>query len=132
MKLAFNKEAWRKCKKYNFNKLSSYFSIGVSGFRPYQGSWNSDEIYDMEYLRSTFYNRIIRQISESEKKNFLAFCQHHGILTNLVDMNFSLSDLIGNETIENLEQDTSLQKMLIPNLINQASKTFTSPLHKYT
>lgn len=153
-------------KKYNINKISSYFSIleendissyiyrgqnepyfsiGASGFRPYQGGWDSDKIYDMEYLRSTFYNRIIGQISESEKKHFLAFCQHHGIPTNLVDMsfsplvalffacdgkselNFSLSDLIGNETIENLEQDTSLQKKLIHNLINRASKTFHSP-----
>ncbi|WP_067844440.1 FRG domain-containing protein [Amphibacillus sediminis] len=97
-------------KKYNINKISAYFSIleendissyiyrgqnepyfsiGASGFRPYQGGWNSDKIYDMEYLRSIFYNRIIGQISESEKKHFLAFCQHHGIPTNLVDMSFS-------------------------------------------
>jgi len=66
-----------------------YYSIEASGFRPYLGGWDSDKIYDMEHLHSAFYNRIIGQISENQKKHFLAFCQHHGIPTNLVDMSYS-------------------------------------------
>ncbi|GAB6084981.1 FRG domain-containing protein [Alkaliphilus crotonatoxidans] len=122
-----------------------YFSIKASGFRPYLGGWNSDKIYDMEYLHSAFYNRIIGQVSEHEKKYFLAFCQHHGIPTNLVDMSysplvalffacdgkteqkFSLQEFLGSSTLEELENDSSLQKMLIHNILNQARKPFHSP-----
>lgn len=66
-----------------------YFSIQASGFRPYCGGWDSDMIYDMPYLHTSFYNRVIGQLSEDERKYFLAFCQHHGIPTNLVDVSYS-------------------------------------------
>lgn len=35
-----------------------YFSIQASGFRPYCGGWDSDMIYDMPYLHTSFYNRV--------------------------------------------------------------------------
>lgn len=122
-----------------------YYSIEASGFRPYLGGWDSDKIYDMEHLHSAFYNRIIGQISENQKKHFLAFCQHHGIPTNLVDMSysplvalffacdgknvqrFSIQEILGSSSLEDLENDNTVQKMFIHNLLNQANKPFYSP-----
>ena len=48
-----------------------YYSIQASGFRPYKGEWNSDEIYDMVHLHSSFYNKIISKLSENEKIFFI-------------------------------------------------------------
>lgn len=122
-----------------------YFSIQASGFRPYLGGWDSDKIYDMEHLHLAFFNRVIGQLSNDEKKYFLAFCQHHGIPTNLVDVSysplvalffacdgktdfkFSIQELISSKSLDELEKDKSLQNMFIHNLINQARKPFYSP-----
>lgn len=121
-----------------------YFSIQASGFRPYMGGRDSDKIYDMPHIHSAFYDRIIGQLSVDEKKYFLAFCQHHGIPTNLVDVSYSplvalffacdgkgerkftLSEFIGNKSIDDFERAPSNQKMFIHNLINQAKKPFYS------
>ncbi|MDR0879373.1 MAG: FRG domain-containing protein [Clostridioides sp.] len=118
-----------------------YFSIRASAFRPYKGGWNSDKIYDMRRLHSSFYDRIISQLSLDEKKYFLAYCQHHGIPTNLVDISysplvalffacdgkkeysFSLSEISGEKTLEEVEKDVSLQEMLVKNLIEKAKKS---------
>lgn len=121
-----------------------YFSIQASGFRPYCGGWDSDMIYDMPHLHNSFYNRVIGQLSADERKYFLAFCQHHGIPTNLVDVSYSplvalffacdgkgerkftLSEFIGNKSIDNFEKDASCQSTFIHNLINQTKKPFYS------
>lgn len=121
-----------------------YFSIEASGFRPYMGGWDSDKIVDMDYLHKAFYNRVVGQISEHEKSFFLAFCQHYGIPTNLVDMSysplvalffacegkgiqkFSIEDFLGSSSIDDLEKDVSLQEAFIHNLVNQAKKPFYS------
>lgn len=122
-----------------------YFSIEASGFRPYMGGWNSDMIYDMPYVHTAFHDRVIGQLSSDEKKYFLAFCQHHGIPTNLVDVSYSplvalffacdgkgerkftLSEFIGDKSIDDFEKDTSYHSIFIHNLINQAKKPFYSP-----
>lgn len=122
-----------------------YFSIQASGFRPYWGGWNSDMIYDMPHLHTAFYNRVIGQLSADEKNHFLAFCQHHGIPTNLVDVSYSplvalffacdgkserkftLSEFIGDKLLDDFEKDTSSHSTFIHNLINQAKKPFYSP-----
>lgn len=122
-----------------------YFSIKASGFRPYRGGWSSDMIYDIPHVHTAFYNRVIGQLSSDEKKYFLAFCQHHGIPTNLVDVSYSplvalffacdgkgerkftLSEFIGDKSIEDFEKDTSYHMIFIHNLINQAKKSFYSP-----
>ena len=57
-----------------------YFSIQASGFRPYCGGWDSDMIYDMPYLHTSFYNRVIGQLSEDERNIF-------GILSTSWDSN---------------------------------------------
>mgnify|MGYP003279824078 CR=1 FL=1 len=121
-----------------------YFSIQAGGFRPYMGGWNSDKIVDMDFLHKAFYNRIAGQISDREKSFFLAFCQHYGIPTNLVDMSysplvalffacegkdvpkFSIEDFLGTSSLDDLEKDVDLQDIFIHNLINQAKKPFYS------
>lgn len=121
-----------------------YFSIEASGFRPYMGGWSSDMIYDMPHVHAAFHDRVIGQLSSDEKKYFLAFCQHHGIPTNLVDVSYSplvalffacdgkgerkftLSEFIGDKSIDDFEKDTSYHSIFIHNLINQAKKPFYS------
>lgn len=121
-----------------------YFSITANGFRPYLGGWHSDKIYDIPKVSKEFYNKVISKLSIDEKNHFLAYCQHYGIPTNLVDFTdsplvalffacdnkservFSLSDLIRNHTINELEKDSSLQSMLIHNLICKYNKNFYS------
>lgn len=66
--------------------------IEASGFRPYRGGWYTDSFYNLEEMKDQFYNKVVRRISDDEKKHFLAFCQHHGLPTNLVD--FTTSPLI--------------------------------------
>ncbi len=140
--------------KYGIDKFvyrgqnEPYFSIQANGFRTYKGGWNSDKIYDMPHLHKEFYNKVIGRLSDDEKRHFLAYCQHHGIPTNLIDISYSplvalffacygkkefqisLSDFISNHTIEDIEEDingdASLSKMLIHNLINQYRKPFYS------
>lgn len=74
----------------------------------------------------------------------MAFCQHHGIPTNLVDVSYSplvalffacdgkserkftLSEFIGNKSIDDFEKDVSCQSTFIHNLINQVKKPFYS------
>lgn len=122
-----------------------YFSIEASGFRPYMGGWSSDMIYDMPHVHAAFHDRVIGQLSSDEKKYFLAFCQHHGIPTNLVDVSYSplvalffacdgkgerkftLSEFIGDKSIDDFEKDTSYHSIFIHNLINQDKKPFYSP-----
>ncbi|MGL6057365.1 MAG: FRG domain-containing protein [Culicoidibacterales bacterium] len=122
-----------------------YFSICANGFRSYSGSWNADKIYDLNYIYKAFKNRVIGQLSISEQKDFLAFCQHHGIPTNLIDISysplialffacdgkdeikFSLTELVGDYSVQNLAEDESLQKMLIHNFINESKKPYYSP-----
>lgn len=70
----------------------AYNGIEASGFRPYKGGWGSDVFYNIDEMKIDFYNKVIRRITPDEKVHFLAFCQHHGLPTNLVD--FTVSPLI--------------------------------------
>lgn len=101
-------------------------------------------IYDMSHVHTAFHDRVIGQLSSDEKKYFLAFCQHHGIPTNLVDVSYSplvalfsacdgkgerkftLSEFIGDKSIDDFEKDTSCHSMFIHDVINQAKKPFYS------
>lgn len=121
-----------------------YFRIIANGFRPYMGGWTSDKIYNIDEISKDYYNKIVSKLTEEEKKYFLAFCQHYGIPTNLIDFTYSplialffscygkqqptfnLTELIDNSTVDELKVDSSLQTMLISNLINKLEKPMLS------
>ncbi len=56
-----------------------------SAFRTIKGD-NSDKIIDYQQLIKYFYSEVSYKLSEKERKSFLAFAQHYGIPTNLLDM----------------------------------------------
>ncbi|WP_259596200.1 FRG domain-containing protein [Clostridium botulinum] len=117
-----------------------FYGIEASLFRKYKGSWDNDKIYNLEVIINEYYKRIISRLTTDERNNFLAFCQHHGIPTNLVDFSYSplvalffacygkdspkftLNDLVGTMSYEQLLDDKSAQGMLIHNLCNRLSK----------
>ncbi len=121
-----------------------YFGIKANGFRHYLGGWTSDKIYNIDEISKNYYDKIVSKLTEEEKKYFLAFCQHYGIPTNLIDFSYSplialffscqgkqppkfdLAELIGNVTIDELKNDTSIQNMLISNLVNKLEKPMLS------
>ncbi|MGZ7445052.1 FRG domain-containing protein [Paenibacillus sp. TH7-28] len=70
----------------------AYGGIQASGFRPYKGGWYTDTFYDIEGMKKEYYNKVIRKLSLDERQHFLAFCQHHGLPTNVVD--FTRSPLV--------------------------------------
>lgn len=117
-----------------------YYGIIASGFRPYQGGWDTDKIYDIESIAKMFFDKVVSLLTIEEKKYFNVYCQHHGIPTNLVDFSFSplvalffscdgkyeekfaISELIGNYSIEKLKTDMGKQSILLHNLINRLEK----------
>ena len=121
-----------------------YFRIIANGFRPYMGGWTSDKIFNIDEISKDYYNKIVSKLTEEEKKYFLAFCQHYGIPTNLIDFSYSplialffscygkqpptfnLAELIGNTTVDKLKSDSSVQNMLIHNLVNKLEKPILS------
>lgn len=120
-----------------------YNGITATAFRPYQGSFSKDKFYDFPEMKRLYFNKVIRKLSKDERKYFSAFCQHHGLPTNLVD--FTYSPLIGlfsacygkkypSFTIQELLQedinlstlrdDEKLQRILVSNLLNKVSKNY--------
>lgn len=156
-------------KKYKVNTISEYLSIieklglnnfiyrgqnepyhGISsnGFRSYKGGWTTDKIYNIDIISKDFYRQIVRNISSEERQYFLAFCQHYGIPTNLIDFTYSplislffacqgkqkyrftIEELIHSDSFDNIEKlknEKSTQNMLIQNLINRIEKDDISP-----
>ena len=66
-----------------------YFGIRANGFRTYLGGWTSDKIYNIDEISKNYYDKIVSKLTAEEKKYFLAFCQHYGIPTNLIDFSYS-------------------------------------------
>ncbi len=56
-----------------------------SAFRTLKSS-DSDKIIDYQKLINNFYSDVSYKISDKERKAFLAFAQHYGIPTNLLDV----------------------------------------------
>lgn len=121
-----------------------YFGIKANGFRPYMGGFFSDNIYNIDEISRDYYKRVSSRLTSNEKQNFLAFCQHYGIPTNLIDFTYSplvalffacsgkeepkftVSELVGKKDIENLKNDNVTRDILIHNLINKLEKPMLS------
>lgn len=72
---------------------SNYSDIISSALRKFNGSFaNGSREYQFIKMKNEFYREISYKLSEVERSNFLAFSQHHGIPTNLVD--FTSSPLV--------------------------------------
>lgn len=117
-----------------------YFGIKANGFRPYMGGWDSDKIYNIDEISKKYYEQVVSKLTSEEKEYFLAFCQHYGVPTNLIDFSYSplialffscqgknvpafiLSELVGDSTVDDLKKNSSTQQMLIHNLINKLEK----------
>lgn len=134
-----------RIEKYIFRGQNEpYYGIRANGFRPYKGGWNTDKIFDIRKIANSFYNQVITKLTDEEKRYFLAFCQHYGIPTNLVDFSYSplialffacygkssyhftLQELIGDKSLEDIKKDVSLQSILIHNLVNTLEKNTIS------
>lgn len=65
-----------------------YTSRISSALRPYDFSWNSAEPYPFMKMIDEFYKETAYKLNE-DKNDFIAFAQHHGIPTNLLDISTS-------------------------------------------
>ena len=64
-----------------------YDGIVASGLRPY--GENNEKYYQLDNIKNDFYNQVCSNLSPKEEEYFLAYCQHHGLPTNLVDFTYS-------------------------------------------
>lgn len=60
----------------------------ASALRPYEFRWNSAEPYPFMKMIDEFYKETAHKLNE-DKIDFIAFAQHHGVPTNLLDISTS-------------------------------------------
>lgn len=65
-----------------------YTSRKSYALRPYEFKWNSAEPYPFQKMIEEFYKETAYKLNE-DKVDFIAFAQHHGIPTNLLDITTS-------------------------------------------
>lgn len=74
---------------YFFRGENGYYNEReASAFRGHHGGWKS-EYRDFMDTIDAYYSEVSYRLGEAEKSHFLAFSQHHGIPTNLVDVSKS-------------------------------------------
>ncbi len=75
-------------KSFFYRGESQYYDSGIiaSAYRP-RNSLNNDLIYlDYEKIRKEYYREIGNELSFIERQNFIGYCQHHGLPTELIDV----------------------------------------------
>lgn len=79
-------------KKYNLHnhyfrgENQKYFSISSSLVRKYNPKKESFGLVDIYYdLLNSYYQEVGYELDKMQEDNFLAFSQHHGLKTNLID-----------------------------------------------
>ena len=65
-----------------------YDNQTASAFRPYYGSFRSQKPFPFVRMVEEFYREVAYKL-EDGKEDFIAFAQHHGIPTNLLDITLS-------------------------------------------
>lgn len=116
----------------NFNNYifrgepTNYRETVSSAFRNYDGGFASPhKEYPFIKMKNEFLREVVHKINQDEKNNFLAFAQHHGIPTNLVDFTtsplvalyFACQPYIGNEN-DGFDKDRGFVYLLENKLIN--------------
>lgn len=76
--------------RYSYRGESDlHFERTSSALRPYDGTQDSEKEYPYEKMIKDYYYETSHVLSGMERANFIAFAQHYGIPTNLVDVSFS-------------------------------------------
>ena len=76
--------------RYSYRGESAlYYERTSSAIRPYDGTQDSAKEYPYEKMIKDYYYETSHVLSDMERTNFMAFAQHYGIPTNLVDISFS-------------------------------------------
>lgn len=122
-----------------------YYGINANGFRLFKDQFMCNKRLHIDELSKEYYNQITSKLTYDEKKYFLAFCQHHGIPTNLIDFSYSplialffacegkkdptlsISEILNGTTVENFESYNKTKKELIDS-ISHISKIIKNKL----
>lgn len=73
-------------KNYFYRGEPKYYDETIcSAFRIYKGSFIEDKIYPFLKMSEEFKRDVYYKLTNDERKYFLAFAQHHGLPTNLID-----------------------------------------------
>lgn len=76
--------------EYMYRGEKSIFSERISSaLRPYDGRWQSKKEFPFINMLEEYYYEVGHNLKNVEMKNFIAFAQHHGIPTNLIDVTSS-------------------------------------------
>ena len=75
-------------KSFLYRGESQYYDSGIiaSTYRP-KNNLNNDLVFlDYEKIRKEYYREIGSELSFIERQNFIGYCQHHGLPTELIDV----------------------------------------------
>lgn len=79
-------EKFPSYKYFYRGESKKYSNRNASGLRYYKGSFEDTKEYPFRKMLDDFYREILPVVSTLEHENFIAFAQHHGIPTQLIDI----------------------------------------------